>query len=199
MTNPTFLGIKAGHGFNHHLAVNSLSSLKSTNQPTQKRTSTTSWWSPPIGKNISQNGNLPQVGVKIPKIFELPPPRQSFQLNDLFQPHNERLGHHLHLCCCQPPQTPNRAPQTHLHVVSGYGPNRITVSSRTHAKAWRDLSPLKGERLSAEARLFRNPPGNFPLNPGCLRSRDPGKTYGPWFMFHSPPHDWVEHYPLKIS
>ena len=26
-------------------------------------------------KNISQNGNLPQIGVKIPKIFELPPPR----------------------------------------------------------------------------------------------------------------------------
>ena len=64
----------------------------------------------------------------------------------------------------------------------------------------RDLSPLKGERLSAEARLFRNPPGNFPLNPGCLRSRDAGKTYGPWrFMFHSPPHSWVEHHPLNIS
>ena len=62
-----------------------------------------------------------------------------------------------------------------------------------------DLSPLKGERLSAEARLFQNPPGNFPSNPRCLRSRHPGKTYGPWFMFHSPPHSWVEHHPLKIS
>ena len=30
-------------------------------------------------KNISQNGNLPQFsGVKIPKIFEVPPPRCDF-------------------------------------------------------------------------------------------------------------------------
>ena len=30
-----------------------------------------------------------------------------------------------------PPNPPTELPQTHLHVVSGYGPNRITVSSRT--------------------------------------------------------------------
>ena len=29
-------------------------------------------------KNMSQIGNLPQIGVKIPKIFELPPPSHGF-------------------------------------------------------------------------------------------------------------------------
>ena len=28
----------------------------------------------PVEKYARQNGNLPQVGVKIPNIFELPPP-----------------------------------------------------------------------------------------------------------------------------
>ncbi len=35
-----------------------------------------SWWlSHPFEKYARQIGNLPQIGVKIPKIFELPPPR----------------------------------------------------------------------------------------------------------------------------
>ena len=32
----------------------------------------------PFGKYARQIGSFPQIGVKIPKIFELPPPRQSF-------------------------------------------------------------------------------------------------------------------------
>ena len=31
-------------------------------------------WTNPFEKYARQNGNLPQIGVKIPKIFELPPP-----------------------------------------------------------------------------------------------------------------------------
>jgi len=31
------------------------------------------WWFQPSGKNISQNGNFPQVGVKIKKYLKPPP------------------------------------------------------------------------------------------------------------------------------
>ena len=53
---------------------------KKSCRPFHVATRITGWWFQTHLKNIRQNGFIfPKLGVKIPKIFELPPPRSSGQ------------------------------------------------------------------------------------------------------------------------
>ena len=61
----------------------------------------------------------------------------------------------------QPPKPPNRAPQTHLHVVSGYGPNRITVSSRVREGHGEICHPSRGNGCQLRHGCFKTHPETF--------------------------------------